>query len=159
MTTDLFPAPPGLSYVATINVEVDAPIKIGETADGQRQVVPIRGGRVSGPRINGSVLNAGADFQRYPSSDVALLQANYVLQLDEGTKMLVENCALRTAPAEVLQALMSGQEVDPQTVYFRCAPRLSVDETSPYSWVNRRLFIGTGERHPNGVRIHVFSVE
>lgn len=57
--------PPGLSYLTT--VDVDASITIGNTVDGQRKVVPIRGGRVSGPGLSGEVLDAGADFQQYPS--------------------------------------------------------------------------------------------
>lgn len=77
-------APPGLSYLATIDVDVDAPITIGTTVDGLRKVVPIRGGRVNGPELNGTVLDAGADFQQYPSDTVAYLAAAYVLRTDVG---------------------------------------------------------------------------
>ena len=38
--------PPELSFFATIDVDVDAPIAIGTTVDGLRKVVPIRGGKV-----------------------------------------------------------------------------------------------------------------
>jgi hypothetical protein len=48
--------------------------------------------------------------------------------------------------------------VDPSRIYFRCVPALSADESGPYAWMNRTLFVGTGQRRPTGVRIDVFRV-
>lgn len=152
------PTPPTLDYVATIDVEVSATIDIGTTAHGLRRVAPIRGGRVSGPGITGTVLDAGADVQRYPTADVAHLEANYVLELEGAHRILVENRAVRTGDPEDLRAMMAGQAVDPSRIYFRCVPQLSADESGPYAWMNRTLFLGVGERRPTGVRIDVFRV-
>lgn len=151
-------APPGLSYLATIDVDVDAPITIGNTVDGLRKVVPIRGGRVSGPELSGDVLDAGADFQQYPSDTVAYLAADYVLRTDDGHHVLVENRALRTGSSSDLNRLVSGEQVDPARIYFRCVPRLSADRSGPYAWMSDVLFIGSGVRSPNGVRINIFQV-
>lgn len=150
--------PPDLSYLATIDIDVDAPITIGTTVDGLRKVVPIRGGRVNGPRVKGTVLDAGADFQQYPSDNVAYLAADYVLRTDDGHHILVENRALRTGSSSDLNKLMSGSWVDPALIYFRCVPRLSADQSSPYAWMSSVLFIGTGVRSPNGVKIDIFQV-
>ncbi|SMX67767.1 Protein of unknown function (DUF3237) [Brevibacterium sp. 239c] len=150
--------PPGLSYLATIDVEVDAPIAIGTTVDGLRKVIPIRGGKVSGPGLSGEVLDAGADFQQYPSETVAYLAADYVLKTDDGHHILVENRALRTGSSSDLNKLMNGEQVDPERIYFRCAPRLSADQSGPYAWLSDVLFIGSGVRSPNGVRIDIFQV-
>lgn len=153
------PTPPALDFVATIEVEVSETINIGTTAQGVRRVAPIRGGTVSGPGLSGRVLDAGADFQRYPSSDLALLEANYVLELEDGHRTLVENRAMRVADPHDLAKMMAGVQVDPSRVYFRCVPVLSADESGPYAWMNRTLFVGTGERRPGGVRIDVFRVQ
>lgn len=150
--------PPSLEHVATIDVDVDPPITVGTTVDGVRRVVPIRGGRVHGPAITGRVLNAGADFQQYPVDDVAYLVADYVLELDDGHHVLLQNRALRTGEPDDLRRVMAGETVDPTRIYFRCVPRLTADEAGPYAWMNRTLFIGTGERRPDGVRIAVFRV-
>lgn len=104
------------------------------------------------------MLDAGADFQRYPSSDLAYLEANYVLELDDGHRILVENRAIRTAAPEDLERMMAGEHVDPSRVYFRCIPALSADDSGPYAWLNRTLFLGAGERLAHGVRIDVFRV-
>lgn len=152
------PQPPSLQYALTLEVDVDPPITIGTTVDGVRRVVPIRGGRVHGPGIAGRVLDAGADVQQYPVDDLAYLAADYVLELAGGHHVLVQNRAVRTGSAEDLRAVMSGATVDPGRVYFRCVPRLTADEPGPYRWMNRTLFVGTGERRPDGVRIDVFRV-
>ncbi|MFI7481596.1 DUF3237 domain-containing protein [Kocuria sp. M1R5S2] len=152
------PAPPPLEFVATIEVDVDPPITVGRTVDGLRRVVPIRGGRVHGPGISGRVLDAGADVQQYPGDDVAYLAADYVLELEGGHHVLVQNRAVRTGSAEDLRTVMEGGTVDPGRIYFRCVPRLTADESGPWAWLNRTLFVGTGERRPAGVRIDVFRV-
>lgn len=152
------PTPPGLSYLATIEVDVDSPITIGTTVDGLRKVVPIRGGQVKGPGLSGTVLDAGADFQQYPRDGVAYLAADYVLKTDDGHHILVENRALRTGNSSDLNKLMSGEHVDPARIYFRCVPRLSADQSGLYAWMSDVLFIGTGVRSPNGVRINIFQV-
>jgi len=154
-----YPTPPALEFEASIEVEVSETITIGTTAQGMRRVAPIRGGTVTGPRISGRVLDAGADFQRYPSEDLALLEANYVLELHDGHRILVENRAMRVASAQDLASMMAGEHVDPRRVYFRCVPSLSADESGPYAWMNRTFFLGTGERRPEGVRIDVFRVK
>ncbi|WP_423299551.1 DUF3237 domain-containing protein [Glutamicibacter nicotianae] len=152
------PIPPALEFVASIDVEVSETIQIGSTAQGIRRVAPIRGGRVAGPGLAGKVLDAGADFQRYPSADLALLEANYVLELQDGQRILVENRAVRVAAPADLEKMMAGERVDPSRVYFRCVPQLSADDSGPHAWMNRTLFLGVGERRPDGVRIDVFRV-
>ncbi len=54
---------PTLTHVADFLVEVGGPIAVGETAQGLRRVVPIVGGVIQGARLNGLILNAGADYQ------------------------------------------------------------------------------------------------
>lgn len=152
------PTPPVLDFVATIDVEVSPTIDIGTTAQGIRRVAPIRGGTVTGPGLSGKVLDAGADFQRYPAHDLAFLEANYVLELDDGQRILVENRAMRTADPADLERMMAGETVDPSRVYFRCVPGLSADDSGPHAWMNRTLFLGVGERLATGVRIDVFRV-
>lgn len=105
------------------------------------------------------MLDAGADFQQCPADDVAHLRAMYVLESDGGDRLFVDNDALRTGMPEDLAALMSGRDVDPARIYFRCAPRITADVDGPFAWVNRTMFVGTGTRRPDSVVIDVFAVE
>lgn len=68
------------------------------------------------------------------------------------------NQTIRLADPEDRNRMMAGESVDPYRVYFRCVPSLSVDDSGPHSWINRTLFLGTGEHLAGGVRIEVFRV-
>ena len=59
-----FPENPSLELVFEARVQVDPPLILGEAGGRQRRIVPILGGRVEGPRLNGEVLAGGADWQR-----------------------------------------------------------------------------------------------
>ena len=151
------PAAPPLRFLATIDVEVGEPITVGATDAGVRRVVPILGGRVSGPELSGVVLPFGEDFQLLRSATVSELHAKYVIQTDAGELIAVDNHALRVAAPEVLARLNRGDEVDPTEVYFRCTPRL--EASGRWSWLSERILVGTGERLPRSVLIHLYVME
>jgi len=69
---------PTLTHIADFLVEVGAPIAIGETAQGLSRVVPITGGIIQGLKPNGTILNAGADFQIIRPDAFTRLEARYV---------------------------------------------------------------------------------
>lgn len=155
--TDLPPIE--LERVATISVAVAPAIEIGDTFSGLRRVIPIIGGEVSGPMLSGKVLPAGADFQRVlPAAGVADLDARYVLELDDGTRVFVMNRALRRASPEVTQQLVRGEPVDPSLVYFRCTPRFEAP-SGPWQWLNENVFVGTGVRRPDRVELAIYLVQ
>jgi hypothetical protein len=150
---------PALRACVDLWVDVDVPIEVGVVAAGMRRVVPIKGGRAVG--IFGGwtarVLPGGADFQTISASGCAYLQARYVLETDGGDRIYVENNAVRTGPPELIARLMRGEPVDPAAIYFRCAPRLEAAAPA-LRWLNERVFIGTGARHPSQVVMRFFEV-
>ena len=77
-------SPPPLTHVATLHIDVGAAIEVGTTPQGVRRVVPITGGRVSGPLLTGRVLPGGADFQIIRSTTTTEVEARYVLESDDG---------------------------------------------------------------------------
>ncbi|GMA21223.1 DUF3237 family protein [Arsenicicoccus piscis] len=124
-----------------------------------RRVVPIRGGQVHGTGVSGRVLAGGADFQLLVADTAAHLEARYLIDLDDGTRLYVDNRAIRSASPEDSAALARGEAVDPDRVYFRCAPRLAAAVDGPWAWVHERIFVGVGRRAPRGVTIEFFVVE
>ena len=165
MTTSTLP-PPGLAHAFDIAVEVGAPMEAGQmtgaTGRGRRRIIPILGGTVSGPMVNGvsmrgKILPGGADYQLVVSDTVADLDARYLLELEGGEKIYVANRALRRAPAEVTQRLVRGEPVDPALVYFRCVPTFEVADANLH-WLAESLFVGTGVRRPDRVELSIFRV-
>ena len=156
MVTDL--VRPSLEFLAELTVQVGAPIEIGDTPGGLRRVIPIIGGTVSGPDLQGRVLAAGADFQIvHPSDGTARLDARYVLGLDDGTHVFVVNRALRRSSPEVTARLMRGEAVDPSLVYFRCQPQFEAP-VGPWRWLMDHVFVGTGVRRPHCVEMAFYRV-
>ena len=150
--------PPRLEHVCDLAVTIAAPVEIGQTPSGLRRMIPITGGVVRGPRMNGRVVPGGADFQLILGEGTqAHLDARYVIELDDGTRVFVQNTALRVASLENSQRIMRGQPVPPDAVYFRCQPRL--EAASPdWAWLAESQFIGTGRRAPDGVFLSFYRV-
>jgi hypothetical protein len=146
-----------LVHVADLNVLVGQRIEIGTTAAGVRRVVPILGGEVSGPRLQGRVLPGGADYQLIRVDGVAELQARYVIETAEGGFIYVENSGLRHGPAEAMERLLRGEAVDPALIYFRTTTRFETGDES-LSWLARHIFVGAGVRHPDRVQIAIYQV-
>ena len=73
---------PTLEHVCDLAVTIDAPVEVGTTAMGLRRMIPITGGTVSGPKLNGHVVPGGADFQLILNNGTqAHLDARYVIEL------------------------------------------------------------------------------
>ena len=153
-----------MRHIFTFDVSVTAPIEagtvIGLNSRGRRRIIPITGGTVTSHIAelpHGKVVNAGADFQIVVSETCADLDARYMLALDDGSSLFVMNRALRRGSKEDVAALIRGERVDPARIYFRCVPQFEVSDAK-HQWLTESIFIGTGERAPDGVRIRIFEV-
>jgi hypothetical protein len=130
---------------------------LGQTPYGERRIIDIHGGSVEGPRLNGTVLRGGADWQIVRADGVVHLQARYTIKADSGGLILVEAEGYRHGPSEVMARLARDETVDPALYYFRTAMRFSTSDAQ-LSWLNRILAIGRGARMNRAVRIEVFEV-
>jgi len=149
--------PPSLQFFADLSVRVAAPQEIGITPGGKRRVIPILGGDVKGDGWAARILPGGADFQlglrRVEDSN----GGHFVLETDGGDLVFVQGHSLRVAPPEVTAKLVRGEPVDPASIYFRCNPRLETSSAT-LKWVNERIFVGAGVRHPAQVVMRFFTL-
>ncbi len=154
--TDPLPAP-ALVHFAHLQVEVAAPIEIGDVGHGQRRVIPITGGLCQARDWQARVLPVGADFQWIVNDHVARLDARYVLETDAGDHIVVHNEGLRTAAPAVMAQLLRGAPAPASEVYFRCTPRFEASARA-LRWLMERVFVGTGARRPQQVVMRFFEV-
>lgn len=154
------PQPPELEYFGRLSIEVAEPVEVGRTHAGQRRVIPITGGTLSGPCTSGTILNAGADFQVIRSATESDLDARYVIELADGARVFVTNVAYRTGSAEDIAAIAEGTKVPADRIYFRCAPRFEVADTpdTSWQWLESTVVIGSGQREPDAVIIDLWVV-
>jgi hypothetical protein len=146
-----------LEHIADLRVTVADPIEIGSTPAGQRRVIPITGGEVKGPRLQGRVLPAGADFQLIRNDGVAELEAKYVIQTHDNARIYVTNRGLRHGPADAMRKLQRGEAVDPALIYFRSSPQFET-AAAEYNWLTKHVFVAEGARHPDYVLLSVYQV-
>jgi hypothetical protein len=151
------PAPPTLEFLARIRADVGEPHVLGETLLGERRIVPIAGGRIEGPRLRGSILPGGADWQVVRPDGTSVLEARYTVQTDEGALVYVRNLGLRHGPPEVLERVRRGEAVDPAEYYFRSTPRFESGD-SRYAWLNRVVAVASGARLASEVVLDVYVV-
>jgi hypothetical protein len=156
---------PALEHLADLTVHVATPVEAGQilglNSRGRRRIIPITGGTLRGPRLQGRVLPGGADFQLVVSDTAADLDARYLIAL-EGTEfggehLYVQNRALRRGSAADIARLVRGEPVDPAAIYFRCVPTFEVSSPA-LAWLTESVFVGTGARYPDRVEISLYRL-
>jgi len=148
---------PTLTHIADFRITVGVPITIGETPEGLRRVVPILGGTITGPRLSGKILPAGADYQVIRADGFSRLDARYAGELDDGAMLYIVNTGVRFGPPEIMARITRGEPVDPAAVYFRTTPRFEISSPA-HAWLLKPLFLATGARHPDRVELRVFEI-
>ena len=149
--------PPTLEFAFEAEVSVSPRIIVGQVPGGERRIIPIAGGIVRGHMLSGLVVPGGADWQVSRPGDILDLTARYTLQAADGTYIGVVNRALRHGPADIIARLNNSETIDQSRIYFRGSPMLEAP-AGPHEWLNRFIFVATGERHPAGVLIRFFVV-
>ena len=148
---------PRVEFVYEAVANLGPPVDHGAAHDGARRHIPILGGAFEGPLLRGEILPGGADWQVTRSDGVLLLDAIYAMRTDDGTVIQVRNRGMRSGPPEAMAALARGERVDPASIYFRAAPQF-VTPTGPYDWLGKALFLCTGERWADGIKLWVWKV-
>ncbi len=148
---------PVLRLLYRAQVAIAPPLEIGELAAGARRVIPISGGRFQGPRLAGTVLAGGADWQVVRRDGVTEVEARYTMQTDDGALIEVLNWGLRHGPDAVMARLAAGEAVDPASYYFRTTPRFRCGHPD-YLWLNGVVAVARAARQADGVILDVFEV-
>ena len=142
---------PGLIFVYEAIVTLEPMVEIGRTPLGMRRRVPITGGSFAGPRIRGTVLSGGADWQLQRADDWTVIEADYMMRAQDGALIHVRNVGLT-----------NSRVAGATSRYLRTVPRFEAPE-GPHGWLNQAIFIGTIGRPPAdapkpSVRIRVYQV-
>lgn len=151
------PSPPSLSFAFTIDASIGPFAAQAAGPLGQRLHIPIVGGEVSGPALNGRIRAGGSDWALLRADGTTLIDAHYTIEAQDGTLIYVQSRGLRVSSDEVLARLQAGAPVADDEVYFRCAPTFEAP-AGPHAWLNQRLFVATVRRTPTGVQLQVFQV-
>jgi uncharacterized protein DUF3237 len=148
---------PELEFVFELRGTLAEPHALGATPHGVRRVVPITGGEFEGPKLRGSIVPGGADWQVLRGDGVSELEALYLLRTDDGVLIQVRNRGLRHGPEAVMQRLFAGEPVDPAEYYFRAVPSFAAP-AGTYEWLNRSIFLCSGARQASSIQLWMYRV-
>ena len=151
------PPSPDLEFVLQLNVAIGPTLDLGSGSAGIRRTVPITGGTFAGPLMRGIVLPGGADWQIAESKSLTFVDAQYVIETDDGVRIQVRNWGIRHGPAEVLQRIAAGEPVAPDEYYFRTSPRFFPPH-GRYEWLKQSVFVASAERSSDVVEVRVWKV-
>jgi hypothetical protein len=115
-----------------------------------RGAVLVKEGGFEGPGFRGTVVGgSGGDFPLIRHDKGGRFDSQYLLLTDDGVHILKRSTGIRCGDQAVIERLMAGDAVDPNAYYMRMTPRFEAPR-GPYDWLNRTIFIGVGERYPDG---------
>ena len=152
-----FPAPPLLLPMAQICCAVKALVSLGAAPGGERRYVPLGGGTVRGPELNGTLVEGGVDWQVARSDGVLEIAAHYVIRSDDGALIEVRSEGLRHGPPEVMARLALGEAVPRDAYFFRTLVRFT---TGAPAWLhlNKVMAIAVGQREARAVLLDLYRL-
>jgi Protein of unknown function (DUF3237) len=154
------PPKPALEFMARFEVNLDAPIlELGQIESvGKRRIIPITGGKFTGPRLSGTILNNGADWQMVAADGLAHLDTRYALKTNDGALIYIQTRGFRFGPADVMAEVAKGNPVDPNKYFFRVYIQFETG-SAQYEWLNRAMAIGAGMRLRNTVIYDAYLIK
>ena len=154
------PAMPELKsrHLFTITMKLPPVLELGDTPAGNRRVFTVSGGGFIGDRLRGEVLpQAGSDLLLVRADRSYQQDVRLILRTDDGALILMTYRGIRYASPEVSDRIARGERVVRSDYYLRTAPFF--ETSSPkYSWLNKIVSVGIGERQPDGVTYELFEI-
>lgn len=142
---------PELEFALQLKVTLGEAYGIDNTQHGRRTIIPITGGTFEGPKLKGTIINGGADYQLNTESRTEL-EAIYCIRTDDGINIHVRNKGI----------IYNGKDEEGNpTFYFRAAPQFEAPADSKYAWLNNALFVCTPEWSQDfkGIILNVWKVK
>jgi hypothetical protein len=158
MDEPIIPPPPALVPMCQVRCEVGPVQSLGGPAKhGERRFVPLGGGTVRGPELNGTLVEGGVDWQIARADGTLDIAAHYVIRADDGSLIEVQSDGLRHGPAEVMARLARGQTVGRDEYFFRTIVRFT---TGAPAWLhlNRTLAVAVGQREATQVKLDFYRI-
>jgi hypothetical protein len=142
----------------TLTIKLHPTIELGNTPAGQRRIYAVSGGEFVGDRIRGTLMPIiGSDLLLVRADGSAQQDVRLLLKTDDDALVLMIYRGVRHASDEVNVRIARGEPVGGEEYYLRTAPFFETSAPK-YSWINRIVSIGIGERRAESVVYEVFEI-
>jgi hypothetical protein len=155
MTT--LPPAPALIPMTQVRCEVGELVTLGAAPHGERRYVPLGGGSVAGPELNGSIVEGGVDWQLHRADGVLEIAAHYVVRTVDGALVEIRSDGLRHGPPEVMARLARGEVVPREAYFFRTVVRFTTGAPA-WAHLNKVMALACGEREARLVKLDLYRI-
>jgi hypothetical protein len=155
MTT--LPPAPALIPMTQVRCEVGELVTLGAAPHGERRYVPLGGGSVAGPELNGSIVEGGVDWQLHRADGVLEIAAQYVVRTVDGALVEIRSDGLRHGPPEVMARLARGEVVPREAYFFRTVVRFTTGAPA-WAHLNKVMALACGEREARLVKLDLYRI-
>jgi hypothetical protein len=146
------------THLFTITIKLQPTIEMGDTPAGKRRVFSVSDGEFAGDRIRGTIMPViGSDLLLVRADGSAQQDVRMLLKTDDGVLVLMTYRGVRHASDEVNARIARGEQVNGSDYYLRTAPFFETSSRR-YSWINRIVAVGVGERRADSVVYEVFEI-
>ena len=131
-------------------------MNFGRTPYGERRIIDILGGTVSGPKLKGRILPGGADWQIIRADGAADIQARYTIETETGAASW---CRATACGMVRRRCWKPGARRQGRSGSLLFPHRDAVRDPDPaVDWLNRILALASGKREARSVRLDVYEV-
>ena len=129
------------------HADIDA-IDVGSGPFGQRVIATITGGELTGERLKGTLVGAGADWALIGPDGFIRVDVRTSLRTVDGAHIYFQYSGLlEVTPAFIAITGGGGEPTDFSDQYFVTSLRLETGDER-YAWVNSTMFLGQGRLLP-----------
>jgi hypothetical protein len=159
MTDTPHPFTPQLEYAFSIGITLTKAQYLKPTTMGAtRAAVYAAEGTIEGAITGKVVPMSGGDWPLVRPDGVIDFDARYLLELDDGTIVYLQNRGYRWAyTADAAERMSRNEPADSGEYYMRVSPKFDV-AAGPHDWLAKHVFVGVAEKVPGANRIHYFKV-
>lgn len=140
-------------FLFDLDISLNAPQMVGQVLKGTRMIFPFKDGTVRGTKINGKIINSGADWGLVIDSTSFKMDVRATIMTTDSALIYISYTGYDHATAKNYAMISAGRgsELSPSDYYFRSA--VSFETSSPkYAWLNRIIAVGVG-RFPGPGRV------
>lgn len=140
---DGIPKPENGVLVFEANMKLDQIYNLGKTQYGERQVIIVQSGTITGSKVSGSIMSGGLDFQ---------------LDLSNGAMEIEQLLMIKTGDGKYTYLRSAGTAADPNDV--RMVFDFEAPNSGSYSWLNSGKYAGRRVIDPSAktMKISVYDV-
>ena len=136
--------PPSIGTLAfTVTLTVGATHDVGDTQFGHRRQLDVKGGQITGDRLQGTVLTGGLDYELTLSTGAMEVEEINILKASDNTTIFMRNCGVAAAGDATV----------------RIVPDIEVSTSSTANaWLNTTKLVGTRVVSAGKIQLDVYDV-